>query len=357
MNPPKYQNELSKDKHFEAWKKSLSVKAASRYQYGIIAYCEFTKKTCSELIKEAQEDYINRVPPWDLRHIKRIDAFIQDFKDNVEMSNWTKLGYINAVRNFYRFNKISVEGINKPSIPAMAREAYLDIPVMKLDDIRKAVLSCGVDEKLTKALILTFLSSGQAQAEVHKLQGRHLKNVINGIAVVQMTRGKTNRRFTFFIGSEALEAIHDYKPVIGDDDFVFTQKRSNKPLNDTYIVQIFKRLSAKLNWKRSYFQAHRFRHYFKSQLSGSMDSTFIEYLLGHKLPGVESHYFLGNQDKMIEAYLKNQHLLSVFTDKEVLQKQYDDLKQKHDSMTSMFNPDMINAMIEARVKELLKKAD
>lgn len=48
-----------------------------------------------------------------------------------------------------------------------------------------------------------------------------------------------------------------------------------------------------------------------------------------KSPGVESHYFSGNQDKMIEAYLKNLHLLSVFTDQETLQKQYDDLKQKH----------------------------
>lgn len=328
--PPAPNNKVINDKLYVAWIKSLSEKTASRYRYGLIAYCNFTKKTCTKLIKEAQKDYLNRVAPWELRHIKAFEGFIQSIKNDPEISNWTKLGFINAVRHFYRFNKIPVDSLSKVNIPAMATERYLDLPGLKLEDIRKAVLSCGVDEKLTKALILTFLSSGQAQAEVQKLQGRHLKNVVNGVAVVNMTRGKTNRRFTFFIGQEALMAIHDYKSPIGDNDLVFTQKTSNKALTDNYIGTIFKRLAAKLEWERAYFQPHRFRHYFKSQLSGSMSSTFIEYLLGHKLPGVEGNYFLGNEEKMLEQYIKNQDKLTVFTDKETLQQQYDELKGKRD---------------------------
>ncbi len=353
--PPAPKTNLKDDKLFQAWIDSLSEKTASRYRYGIIAYCEHTGKTCTQLIKEAREDYKKRVAPWELRHIKEFERFINTLKKDRDISNWTKLGFINAIRHFYRFNKIPVDGINKPNIPAMATEKYLDLPKLKLKDIRKAVLSCGVDEKLTKSLILTFLSSGQAQAEIQKLQGRHLKNVINGVAVVDMTRGKTNRRFTFFIGSEALQAIHEYKPTIADNELIFTQKTSNKPLNDTYIGTIFKRLAAKLGWERSYFQPHRFRHYFKTQLSGSMDRTFIEYLLGHKLPGVESNYFLGNQDKMLEEYIKNQDKLTIFTDQETLQKQFDDLKQRHEGLKSLFNEDMLNAMIEARVKALMKE--
>ena len=327
-------NKLKDDKLYEAWIRSLSERTASRYRYGIIAYCDYTDKSCSELITEAREDYINRVAPWELRHIKELEGFIQSLKDDKvkrtdgkPLSKWAKLGYINAIRHFYQLNKIPVEKI-KHNIPAMASEKYMDVPVLTLDHIRKAVLSCGIDENLTRALILTFLSSGQAQGEVQKLQGRHLKNIVNSVAVVNMTRGKTNRRYTFFIGQEALTAIHDYKPIIGDDDIVFTQKTSNKPLNDTYIGTIFKRLADKLGWERSYFQPHRFRHYFKSQLSGSMETVFIEYLLGHKLPGVESNYFLGNQTKMLEQYIKNQDKLTMFTDTETLQKKYDELKQK-----------------------------
>lgn len=332
-----------KDKLYETWLESQNTRTAATYRYGVIAYCEYTGKTCSQLIKEAKKDYIKKVAPWDLTHIKQLEGFIQKIKTDPEISNWGKLSFINAVRHFYRFHKIPVEGINKPHIPAMAIEKYLDLPVLTLEDIRKAVLSCGVDEKLTRALILTFLSSGQAQAEVRNLQGRHLRNIISGIAVVNMTRGKTNRRYTFFIGQEALTAIHEYKDKIEDNELVFTQKNSNKPLNNTYIGTIFKRLAEKLNWERSYFQPHRFRHYFKSQLSGSMDNTFIEFLLGHKLPGVESHYFLGNQEKMIEAYLKNQSLLTVFQEKEVLQKELDSLKQK----------DRIeNELLKARLDEM-----
>lgn len=317
-----------KDKLFEMWLESLSPRTAATYRYGVIAYCEYTGKTCSELIKEAQKDYIKKVAPWDLTHIKQFEGFIQKIKNDMDISNWGKLSFINAVRHFYRHNKIPVEGISKPNIPAMATEKYLDLPQLTLEDVRKAVLACGVDEKLTKALILTFLSSGQAQAEIRKLEGRHLKNVVSGIAIVNMTRCKTNRRYLFYIGQEALAAIHEYKPELKDTDLVFTQKYSNKPLNNTYIGTIFKRMAEKLGWQRSYFQPHRFRHYFKSQLSGSMDNIFIEYLLGHNLAGVESNYFLGNDAKMLEAYLKNQQLLTVFQEKEVLQKTLDELVTK-----------------------------
>ncbi|NJD51823.1 MAG: hypothetical protein FIB07_03045 [Candidatus Methanoperedens sp.] len=324
-----------KDKLYEKWIDSLNERTASRYRYGVIAYCAFTKKSCTELVNEAYEDYENRVAPWKLRHIKSFEEFNQALKNDIikradgkNLSNWAKLGYINAIRHFYKLNKIPVEGLNDIKIPAKASEKYLDLPVLTIEDIRKAVLACGVDDKLTKALILTFFSSGQAQAEIQQLQGRHLKNIVNGVAVVNMTRGKTNRRYMFFIGQEALTAIREYKPIIGDNEFVFTQKTKDKPLNDTYIGTIFKRLASKLGWERAYFQPHRCRHYFKSQLSGSMDSTFIEYLLGHKLPGVESNYFLGNKEKMIEQYIKNQDKLTIFTDAETLQKKYDELKNK-----------------------------
>jgi len=38
----------------------------------------------SDLIKEAQEDYVNRVPPWELRHIKRIESFLTFLKTRIK---------------------------------------------------------------------------------------------------------------------------------------------------------------------------------------------------------------------------------------------------------------------------------
>ncbi len=143
-----------------------------------------------------------------------------------------------------------------------------------------------------------------------------------------MVRGKTGRKYTFFLGKEAIEAIKEYKPNLKEDEYVFSKVRSNAPLSSQEFDNFVKRVAVNACLDKSYFMPHRFRHFFKSTLAGQMETTFIEFLMGHKLPGIESSYFLFNKDKMIESYLKNQHLLSVYNDSETLQKELDELKQK-----------------------------
>lgn len=170
-------------------------------------FCEFTKKKPSVLINEARQDYINRVAPWEVRHTKYIEDFVKSFDG--EKAIWTYLSMIKAIKSFYKFNKIPMYEINH-NITSNATDSYLETPILKIEDIRKAIQICG-NNKLFKALILTLLSSGQGQAEIQKLKGKHLKDVRNGVAIVNMTRSKTNTRYTFFIGTEALEAIKEYK--------------------------------------------------------------------------------------------------------------------------------------------------
>jgi integrase len=355
------------DKCFEKWQDSIKGKINTqlKYKYGILKYCEHTGKEPTTLINEAKEDYINRVTPWELRHVNALESFVSSFKNDTTISNWTKLGWINSVKNFYAFHKIPIPEINKTGIDSSATEEYRDIPVLKLEDIRKGVNICG-DNLLLKALILTFLSSGQGQAEIQKLKGKHLKNVVNGIAVVNMTRGKTNNRYTFFIGSEALDAIKEYKPGLKDEDFIFTQASRDRPINDSYVGTMFARHAEKLGFDRGYFAPHRYRHFFKTSLTGLVDSLFIEFWMGHKPKGTDANYFLGTsiQGRMLDAYTKNLDKLTVFTDKEVLQKQYDELKGKVDIEKEELKArldniektmeDMMKKRIEGRMKELKK---
>lgn len=72
------QDNVKEDKCFVNWQESLSCKpsTAAVYKYGIQRFCEFTGKTPSELVQEAREDYINRVPPWELRHINKFEEFM-----------------------------------------------------------------------------------------------------------------------------------------------------------------------------------------------------------------------------------------------------------------------------------------
>lgn len=326
--------ELEKDEIFLLWFNSFDRKNTQlSYLNSLRVFVEFTGTYPKALIDEAREDYINRVPPWELRHVKRIDAFLTYLKTkNGELANHTKLNYIKAVKHFYLFNKIPV-ALNKTGITQSASERYLDIPLLKIEDIRKAVLSTGTNDFL-KAYILTTLSSGQGQNEVRALKGKHLKNIVNNVCIVNMTRGKTQRRYFFFIGNEALEAIKEYKPDIGDNEFIFTQKmknNKNKPLSPQAVTTEFERHSKKLGFPPGYFAPHRLRHFFKTNLTGSMNTEYIEFLMGHRLSGTQSSYFLGNESTMLEAYMKNQHLLTVFTDSETLQKQYDELKGTHDT--------------------------
>lgn len=363
--------ELEKDELFNTWFNSFDrINTQLSYRNSLRCFCEFTKALPSELIQEARQDYINRVAPWELKHVQRIDSFVTYLKTkNGELANHTKLNYIKAIKHFYTFNKIPVI-LNKTGIAQKASERYLDIPLLKIEDIRKAVLSTGINTFL-KAYILTTLSSGQGQNEVRALKGKHLKNIVNGIVVVNMTRGKSQRRYFFFINQEALATIKEYKPDIADDEFVFTQKREdnkNKQVSTQAVTTEFERHSDKLGFSAGYFAPHRLRHHFKSTLTGSMDEVFIEYLMGHKLSGAQSSYFLGNQDKMIEQYIKNQDKLTVFTPQEELQKQYDDLKGKVDiekeqlkarlakleQSAGIFDEATIQAMLKKMVEEKMK---
>lgn len=321
--------DITQDKLFRQWQGNLKKQTAYTYKIGLIEFCTFTGKTPIQLIEEAREDYINRVVPWDVRHVKAIEEYIELLKSQ-ERANYTRLTRINGIKNFYNFNKIPVF-LNNSYIPSISKESYLDLPILKMEDIRKFVLACGTNSRL-KALILTFISSGQAQGEVLKLKGKHLKNIVNNIAIVNLTRDKTNIRYTFFISGEAIEAIKEYKPNLKDEEYIFTQSDSDQPIYHQIVGGLFARHAENLGYDRGYFAPHRARHFFKTSLTGIVDSTFVEYWLGHKPRGTDANYFIGSsiQDRMLEAYIKNLDKLTVFTDKEVLQKQYDELKGKVD---------------------------
>jgi len=324
--------DITQDMLFKQWQGNLKKNTGQSYKIGLMEFCDFTKKTPTQLINEAREDYVNRLAPWEVRHIKAIEGYIELLKSQ-DRANYTRLTRINGIKNFYTFNKIPVF-LNNTYIPNISQESYLDLPILKMEDIRKFILSCGTKSRL-KALILTFISSGQAQGEALKLKGRHLKNIVNGVVVVNLTRGKTSQRYTFFISGEALEAIKEYKPNLKDDDFIFTQDNSEEPIYNQIVGGLFARHAESLGFNRGYFAPHRARHFFKTSLTGLVDSIFVEFWMGHKPKGTDSNYFIGAsiQDRMLEAYIKNLDKLTVFTDKEVLQKQYDALKQKNDTET------------------------
>ena len=333
------------DKVEKEWFDSLKRSTANCYDNGLMHFCEFTKMTPEQLLAEAKEDYINRVPPWELRYIKKIENF-QDWLRKSEdikhkrrygngeklISNNSKSTWIKSVKSFYSFYKIPASIVRRSGIPSVVREEYAELPPLKLEDVRKALVACGVD-KMKKALILTILQSVQGQSEVRNLKGKHLKNIKLGVAIINTHREKdfNKRRYICFIGHEALAAIREYKENIPDNEFVFTQPTTGKPLTKSSVSDIFGLITEKCGFQPGYFNAHRVRHYWKTMLTGKEDKDIVEYIMGHKLKGTDGNYFLGREDELLEVYLKHLNILTVHTPQEQLQKELDDLKKRSES--------------------------
>ena len=322
---------IKDDPYFIAWIKTLKRATGGTYSRSVVHFCEFISKTPTELVDEAYEDYENYLPPYKLRHIKYVDSFQVHLENGTEYSNATKLSHINGVKSFYRAHKISTSDVNKHHIADTVTEKYLEIPILKLEDVRKMV-KYFERNKLMRAVILTAFSSGQAQDDIYSLKGRHIKDLENGVAVIKRIRGKTSMNpYMFFISPEALEAIHEFKPTIEDDEYIFTVQNGAR-MYSAYCGLYIARMETDFGWVRGYAQLHRVRHYWETKLTGRMDGTFLEYMLGHKVSGVKSSYFVGEgvKKEILAAYLENIHLLTVFSDQETLQKENDVLKATQD---------------------------
>ena len=354
------------DKTEKEWFDSLKRSTANCYDNGLMHFCDFTKMAPEQLLAEAKEDYINKVPPWELRHVKKIENF-QDWLRKSEdikhkrrygdgeklISNNSKSTWVKSVKSFYSFYKIPTASIvQRSGIPSVVREEYAELPPLKLEDVRKALVACGVD-KMKKALILTILSSVQGQSEVRNLKGKHLKNIKLGVAIINTHREKdfNKRRYICFIGSEALAAIREYKENIPDNEFVFTQPTTGKALTKSSVSDIFRLITEKCGFQPGYFNAHRVRHYWKTMLTGKEDNNIIEYIMGHKLKGTEGNYFVGREDELLEVYLKHLNILTVHTPQEQLQKELDDLKKRSES-SKLENIEALGKQVEFLSKKL-----
>ena len=342
--------DIKEDEYFIRWFNSLSKTTGKTYIASLRRYCNYLDKTPTELIEEAREDYINPVMPWEYRHINYYEGFINELK-KMNLADGTKLVNLNIVKGFYDFYSIPLKKI-KHHIPNVPREEYLDLPVLKIEDIRKAVNITG-DDKLMKALILTIISSVQGVSEVLNLKGRHLKNIKKGVAVVQMVRGKakTGRKYTFFISHEALDAIYEYKPSIEDGEYIFTKKDGGK-LSGPHVSVMFTRYGVKLGFAQGYFMPHRGRHLWKTVATGRIDQVHVEYIIGHKLDGSQDNYYVGEraQEELLEAYIQVLPRFTVFTNQETLQKENDTLKAKQDGVVEQILED--NKMLKKQMTKM-----
>ncbi len=107
----------------------MKTSTATAYRNGVLKFCEYTHKTPAQLIKEAKKDYIEHVPPWELRHLAQLEGFANMMK-GYDAANNSKLTWIRGVKSFYAFHKLPITGL-KITIPQSSRESYTDILIVR----------------------------------------------------------------------------------------------------------------------------------------------------------------------------------------------------------------------------------
>ncbi len=277
---------------------------------------------------------------------------------------------------------------NKAIILTLASSglAQSDLLELKISDFKK-----GYDDKTgittlqlrrikTKVNFITFLSSEASIAVLDYINYRNRKPKEEYASNKDMTDAYEKRRIKS--DQDYLFCKHDVP-----DMYLKTLSEKDRKLNASGLMDMFRETAKKagLDTNKGQWQicrAHNLRKFFDSALlNNGADSFFVEYLMGHTISESKAAYFKGDPAKLKERYMRYMPFLTLTSletrvlesdeykqlkdENTELKRRFDELKSKADktekleaemdNMKAMLNSDVIKSMIEARVKELMKK--
>lgn len=339
---------------------NLAPYTERNYLISLQMYCDFTKLTPEQLIKEADDDVRAGV----LNRDRRIKQHLIGFKSSLADGNYspnTQHGYLSGVKSFYKVYDHHIPNMGKP-VDAKPLPEHLDIP--SKEDIREALKVCDARDK---AIVLVGCSSGLSASSIVELTIEQFFQGLDretGICTLFLHRDKSNTNFITFLDPEATTAVLDYlgyrnrtldytdtrreqqlakqhwveglevknvkrgrkgkkKGEEADDEpqgqFLFIKRQ----IDDSYLKTKSEKLR-KLDVKgllKAYseianksqksggqgvwdlIRSHNIRKFFNSTLKNAgMDSDLVEYMMGHTLGPTKDAYFRGNAELLRRRY-------------------------------------------------------
>lgn len=327
--------QIEKDPVFRDYSRKKGGKEYTQYtrMIRIQYFCEFLKKTPSELIEEAEEEMDKGIK----KRKRSINKHFLDYVDHLKqlgLSKNTIMSYTSTVKSFYRSYDIDVpdvtnirpEKIVNPSLDTILSKKEIEI-VLKHAGFRD------------KATILLQLSSCMGAAEIRSLKysdfiksiskfidddtdeldiksiDRQLRKRKDLIGTWNVHRIKTGMPYITFNSPESIIAILDYlldwnqKRMIESVDQPLFLNRASKKMTRDGFLRSYQRLNEKAGFGREednhhYFRSHKLRKFFTtSMMKSHVDKTAIDWMLGHSINATDSAYFKVDVD-----HLKNQYL-------------------------------------------------
>jgi integrase len=312
----------------------ISKGTKKNYLYRFIKYSNFTGKSPSELIDEAEKEEDSQIRNRHRKIKNYLNGFARhletiEYKPGKKYSEITIGRSITDIKTFYHFFDIDTPKLNlKPENPHRRD----DLPT--LDEIKKALRNINTRDK---ALILLHLSSGMAGNEVRELKTEtfieglgipkntplgELRSVIteNPICTFWIIRIKENVEYVTFCSPQCVYAIVDYLEEKGSySEYLFPSLIGGK-MSQASHVGIFTRINDKLgfgltaNGKQRRFTSHKLRAVFSTNMYGAgVDWTKIDQMLGHTPNKLTRAYRRPPEEAYKEAYIEG--LDSITTDK------------------------------------------
>ncbi len=293
-------------------------KCLKRFKYFHVAGLKIFIEEIEEEIRLNQgQSLTERVRPGE----GTIRRFIAWHKEVGYSNNSTRQG-IAAVQNFLKFYgvTISFDFIELP--PARPMKGN-DKHKWTIEEMRKFV---GVARYLRDKTIITIcFQSGLGIGDVVDLDyGDVRRGLEKGQLplMLQLYRGKTGVEFKTFLGRDSVHQLRAYLKTRGplrNGDPLFTMLGSEQRVSGGAIDHMLKKYATKLDFihaedlENGYNPArpHSLRTAFRSRLTGKMDGTLIEFLMGHDI-GEEKRTYINMPDSdLSELYMNYEHLLSL----------------------------------------------
>ncbi|MGB9979413.1 tyrosine-type recombinase/integrase [Methanobacterium sp.] len=325
---------IQNDPHLIEFLQNLNVRKTTQEIYikRLKVYCQFTGKTPTQLIEEAEEDEENRIRMKNRRIKKDIMKYLVYLREQNRSPNYIT-NLIATVKSFYGEYEIELPRI-RCNIK-QEEELITTEDIINKKHIQKVLKYCNTK---FKAIILLMMSSGMGSSEIRHLtfnnfitsQGITIKEPFdidelleilekkrNEIGTWSIRRFKTNMPYVTFNSPESTAAIIDYlhyrtehinpaKHVKNVDDFLFEARGKQMSLRG--IMAYFERLNDKCKFgylgRQRFFRSHGIRKFFASTLKNhGMDTIDAEWLIGHKLPMVTGTYIKPDIYRLKKEYM------------------------------------------------------
>jgi len=302
-----------------SFERSDSEGTRSLFLWVLKKFCGFADRSPDEMVSECRGSEGAR-----REYADRIKAFVM--KDG--RARGTISMYSAALRSFFRRN-----GVDVPVGKVKNWVTYEDRAItpeelgklLEVSDLRTKVavailaqsgLRIGALTKLTYGHVREGLEKGEVPFRIH-IASQLAKDRVKG--------------FETFIGPEAIELLKAYiearergtryiqKETLTDESPLIRSDFSRKVVGvkREAIYRDIRNTMLKAGLvekgeKRSKLRPHSMRKFFKTQLeSAGVSRTFIEYMMGHTLPGTDEAYFKPTYEQLREAYLKGMAYLSL----------------------------------------------